>query len=236
MKPPVNAWSFYRLLDYEACPYRTYLKIVQKAEMPEFDEKHPIVRGRRVHEEIENYIRGGEEGMPKAAQRCVEIVEYCREAYDMGRAACEEQWGFTEHWEPTGYFDEDVWLRLVIDCAVYEDNDSAVMIDWKTGKSYGNEVKYMQQAQLYACGLFMRHPEINYVDTRFVFLDEGKERIKAFERDKKMMKLLGKFTERAKRLTSAIDFRPKPNARNCRFCPFGTENGTGACAYAVEKL
>jgi ATP-dependent helicase/DNAse subunit B len=36
----IVAWSFSRLMDYEACPYRFYLKHIAKAEQPELDKDH----------------------------------------------------------------------------------------------------------------------------------------------------------------------------------------------------
>ncbi len=114
-------------------------------------------------------------------------------------------------------------------------SDTAEVYDWKTGKSFGNEVKYMQQMQLYAIGGFMREPDLQYIDVTLGFLDDGKTRTKNFERGAKTNKLITRFTERGNRMTNCVDFRPNPSAMNCRWCPFGP-GGTGACQYGVEPI
>jgi hypothetical protein len=93
----------------------------------------------------------------------------------------------------------------------------------------------MQQMQLYACGAFMRNPELDYLDVTLGFLDDGKTRVKSFERGAKINKLVAKFTERGNRMVNAVNFQPKPNVRNCKYCPFGP-TGTAACLYGVSPL
>ena len=67
------------------------------------------------------------------------------------------------------------------------------------------------------------------------FLDDGKTRVKLFERNDKMIALMAKFTERGNHMTNCVDFRPKPNAMNCKWCPFGP-GGTDACLFGVSPL
>lgn len=233
MLETISAWSISRLFDFEACPHRAYLRILAKAPVPEYDDTHPMVRGRRIHTEVEQYINGNTDTLPSAGKKLQATLDFCREHFKEGKATVEDQWGFDEEWGPVGWFDDRVWLRMATDCFVTFDPSASNIYDWKTGKSFGNEVKYMQQMQLYACGAFMRHPELEYLDVTLGFLDDGKITTKAFERDDKINKLIAKFTERGKRMTSCVDFRPKPNKINCRFCPFGP-SGTRACVYGVE--
>jgi len=235
MLQTIPAWSISRLLEFEQCPHRSYLKIIAKSEQPELTDDHPMVRGRRVHDECEAYISGKTDVFPSTGKKLQDTIEYCREQYAAGKASVEEQWGFDEQWQPVGWFDDTVWLRMATDCTVTND-DSAEIYDWKTGKSFGNEVKYMQQMQLYAVGAFMLYPELNFIDVRLGFLDDGKVREKSFERGPKINKLIARFQERGLRMTNCVDFRPKPNLSNCRYCPFGPDNGTGACIHGVGSL
>ena len=46
-----------------------------------------------------------------------------------------------------------------------------VVIDYKTGKRWGNEVKHAQQTQLYALGTALRYDEIQNVYTELWYLD-----------------------------------------------------------------
>ena len=93
----------------------------------------------------------------------------------------------------------------------------------------------MQQMQLYACGAFLLHPEINYIDVSLGFLDDGKLRTRSFERGTKINILIARFTERGNRMTNCVDFTPNPSVVNCKYCPFGP-SGTKACMYGVEAL
>ena len=235
MVKTIDAWSISRLLEFEGCPHRSYLKIIAKSPQPELTDDHPMVRGRRVHDEAEAYITGKTDDFPSTGIKLKTTLDYCRERYAEGNASAEEQWGFDSDWNPTGWFDNNIWLRLATDCTV-TDGDCAEIYDWKTGKSFGNEVKYMQQMQLYAIAAFMKFPELQYAEARLGFLDDGKIREKSFERGTKINALLARFTERAERMTNCVDFRPKPSLQNCRYCPFGVMNGTGACVHAVTDL
>ena len=230
----VDAWSISRLLEFEQCPHRTYLKVIAKSSQPELTEDHPMIRGKRIHQECEDYISGKTDDFPSSGKKLADELNYCRDNYAVGRATVEERWGFTEHWETTGWFDANIWLRMATDCAI-TDVGTAEIYDWKTGKSFGNEVKYMQQMQLYAVGAFMRDPQVENVDVRLGFLDDGKLREKSFTRGPKINKLITRFTERGNNLINCIDWRPKPSVVNCKWCPFGP-GGTGACLHGVSPL
>ena len=235
VREDIVAWSFSRLMDYEACPYRFYLKHIAKAEQPELDKDHPMVRGRRIHEEVEHYISGETDDFPSSGKKCQVIIDECKARFEHGSATVEEKWGFEHDWAPCGWWDDTVWCRMATDYHERIDTDVEIIRDWKTGKSFGNEVKYMQQMQLYAVGAFMRNPHLRYLDVHLNFLDDGKERTKSFQRDSKIIKLTSRFTDRAMRLNNTI-YKPNPSLLNCKYCPFGTEFGTGGCVYAAEKL
>ena len=73
-----------------------------------------------------------------------------------GTVELEGQWGFTIDWTPTGWLSEDTWARIKLDAYVKEDDSSARVIDYKTGKRFGNEITHSQQCLLYAIGAFMK--------------------------------------------------------------------------------
>ena len=230
----ISAWSISRLLEFEKCAHRSYLQHIVKSPQPELPATHPMIRGSRIHKEVEQYINGATDTFPSSGKKLKDTLNYCRDRYNEGHASVEEQWGFDHDWSPVGWFADDVWLRMATDCDVSTE-DTAEIYDWKTGKSFGNEVKYMQQMQIYAVGKFMRSPDTQYIDVTLGFLDDGKVRTKSFERGAKINKLLTRFSERGERMTNCVDFRPKPSAINCKWCPFGP-GGTGACMYGVSPL
>lgn len=194
-----------------------------------------MVRGLRIHREVENYIRGDTDDFPSSGKKCKAVIDYCRERFAEGIATVEEKWGFDQSWAPCDWWDDNVWCRMATDYHEQPESCAHVIRDWKTGKSFGNEVRYMQQMQLYAVGAFMRHPKLEYVDVILDFLDDGKSRTKSFRRDRKIMMLTARFTERAERLQNPV-YKPNPSLLNCKYCPFGSQFGTGGCVYAAEPL
>jgi len=235
----ISAWSISRLLDFEKCAHRSYLQTIVKSPQPELEATHPMMRGSRIHKEVEQYISGETNDFPSSGKKCKEILDYCRDAFsgEDRIASVEEQWGFDSDWNPVGWFDDSIWLRAATDCTIVGDGEAEIY-DWKTGKSFGNEVKYMQQMQLYGVCAFMLYPDIDHIDVTLGFLDDGKLRTKNFVRGTKITKLLTRFTERGNTMTNCVDFRPRPSAMNCKWCPFGpTElGGTGACMHGVSPL
>lgn len=232
-RPPITAWSFSRLTEFETCPYRTYLRMVVRSPILEIveDPSHPLVRGRIIHEAAESYVKGELDELPRFLQKFEEDFKDLREKYAKGKVRAEEEWGYADDWGTIGYFDENVQLRVKLDVLVHVDDNTALAIDYKTGKNFGSEVRHTQQGQLYVIAAFMRYPELSLIEVQFWFLDHGTRTSKMYTREK-AMKLLSRWQTRADKLLGCIKFDPKPNKMNCRFCEFGPQ-GTDACAYGV---
>lgn len=231
---PVKQWSFSRLANFEKCPYLVYLGSVEKLKGPERDETHPAERGNRIHTICEKYVGGTSDESTKEMDFFMVDFDHLRENFNDGRVEVEGDWGFDLDWQKTGWWDDDVWARIKLDAFQQFDESTAKVIDYKTGKKFGNEVKHTQQAQLYMVGSFMRYPELDMIETEFWYLDQNAKMKKTYTRDKLAL-YLKRFTERALRLTTCTDFKPKPTKQNCRWCDFGVENGTGECQYAVPN-
>jgi CRISPR/Cas system-associated exonuclease Cas4 (RecB family) len=229
----ITTWSFSRLKDYERCPHTQQLRL-NNAPKPPFE----INRGTEIHESTEKYIRGEladrqAERYEKQIHRSLHLVKPLAEAYQDGaKITLEEEWGFTENWEPCAWDSPDIWLRVQCD-AVEHHSETLQIIDWKTGRSYGNELNHIQQLQLYAIAGFMRYPEIETVTVEDRYLDEGRVLGRTYARDEKFETLFIKWNERAQKMLTDTAFLPKPNRTNCRFCDYGLNKGTGVCEYAV---
>lgn len=234
LTPPIKAWSFSRLLQFEKCPYSVYLESVVKAEKPDLPEDNPLIRGIRIHEAAEAFIKNeGELIRELTKPKIVDHLEICKDAYEQGTAEVEESWGFDETWGVTGWWDDNVWCRIKLDVKVDIDEETVDITDWKSGKSAGKEVRDMQQGQLYAIGVFMHEPAIEYVQPTFAYIDENKIITKNPIRRADIPRYIARFKERADKLTTCTDFRAKPNRMNCRYCDFGP-NGTQACVHGVS--
>jgi len=233
-KPPIKRWSFSLLRRFESCPYEVYLDRVEKSPKPDIpdDPDHPLIRGERLHKEAEAYIRG-DGPLTRGLRKLKPRLEVLRAQYDEGRVEVERKWGFTREWEPVEWDHPDCWALIIPDSVLHTAPGVIELDDWKSGKSFGKEIAHTQQLQLYAIAAFMAYPQAKLVTVRIGYIDEGKEKKRRYTRDA-VAQLMPRWEQRAKQLTGAIAFKPRPNRSNCRFCDFGPNNGTGACPYGVE--
>lgn len=232
-QPPIANWSPSSLRQFESCPYNLWLARVERQPRPDFDDdpKHPLVRGSRIHKEAELYVRG-EGPFTSDLRKFRTQFEELRAKYEDGCVSVEQDWGFTIDWQPTEYLGPDCWALIKCDAIVIEDGGVVRVIDYKTGKKFGKEVIHGHQMQAYAVAAAARIPSAKLIVCELWYLDEGKSTIRKYPRPA-LNPIKERLSKRAVAMTSAIVFPPKPNRGNCRYCDFGTANGTGACAYAV---
>lgn len=231
---PLNAWSFSRLMEYESCPYSTYLAKVEKAPNPSGPAAE---RGTKIHTHIEGYIQGEHEEIIPEMKSFLPLINHLRDGYNEATVQIEGDWAFRRDWTVTGWTDQDCWARVKLDAIEFEGPTSANVIDWKTGKKFGNELKHNQQAMTYAIAAFYRYPELEYVSTKMAYLDKSDELTGSYTRAQAMM-LAPMLTERADKLTTATKFPPKPSFQACRWCPHGkVQEGRErpACDFAYEN-
>lgn len=231
----ITTWSFSRLQDFESCKFKAYLKYVEKSpeppkEVPEGKSEHPLDRGNRVHLAAETYVKENIELIPEL-RHFEEDLKALKKLYADKKVSIEEEWAMTKEWTPTAWSGEDTWLRLKLDAFVRLDDEHAVVIDHKTGKKFGNEVKHAEQGQLYQLVSFLKYPELREITVEFWYLDVNDITKVTYSRDAGM-RVLERFTERGKAITECVEFKPNPNIFSCKYCPYG-KRGTGACPSAV---
>lgn len=232
ISPPIKTWSFSAVKQFEKCPYSVFLKRVAKSPVPEPLPDNPLVRGNLIHEMAELFVKG-EGPFTHELRKFKEEFDELAEAYANGTVELEQMWWFNSDWEPVPEQAKDKWGVAKLD-AFMTMGDSARVIDYKTGKKYGNEVPHTMQAQLYMITAFLRNPTMSLITTEFWYLDTGEKMIRVYDR-LILPTLIASFNKRANALTSAIAFPPKANKGNCRFCDFSrNNNGTGICAYGVD--
>ena len=231
MTDPLRSWSFSGLQVFETCPYWAYLRYGQRIPEPEPPPNAPNVRGSRTHDEAELFVRGEGPFTPGLAKFEKQFLEL-KTLFDEGIVELEENWGVDRSWNSVEWSDPNCWGRIKLDAFVRTSTTSCRVIDYKTGKSWGNEVKHSQQGSVYGIAALMRYPELEEVTIEFWYLDEGKCRPKTISRDK-LMKQLPKLNERAVMMTSVSSFPAKPNKFNCRWCPYRPGKG-GQCDLGVD--
>lgn len=218
-KTKITAWSYSRLANYESCPRQFKYRNIDKLPEPKAEA---MMRGIKIHNEAAKFLSGETDEFPDS---CITFEPQFYELRHLNPIV-EQQWAFNAHWKPRGWFDKDVWVRLTADAAkIYEDN-TADIVDHKTGKRYDDD--YTDQLGTFAGGLCFKFPEVEHVTTRMWYLDSGDEVIMEFTRDEAMHVLAG-IVERAKVMIKAEKHPPNPSWK-CRFCHFRAENG-GPCEY-----
>ena len=232
---PLNTWSMSRLLDFGSCEYKVYLSRVKK--MP--DPSGPAAeRGTQIHDHIENYIRGDHDKVIKEMRGFIKLIDLLRDEYVEGRVEMEGDWAFTRDWVTTGWAVDDTWARFKLDAYHQQDATSAAIYDWKTGRKFGNEMKHAEQAFGYAVASFARFPELEYVSTKMVYLDQNTDMIGSYTR-KQVDMLRPSLEKRADIMTTATEFNPRPSFHACRWCPHAkVQEGYDhpACAFADEQV
>lgn len=234
----LTSWSYSRLKDYEKCPWMLWLKAGEKRDMSHVDMT-AANRGTMVHDAAEKYVKGEGDFIKEMAKFADYFAEVKLE-YEAGDVIVEEDWGFDADWQPVGWFDPNVRCRMKLDnfriTARNEEGDpvAGIPTDYKTGKKFGNEVAHNQQGQLYAIGSFLKYPTLELAEVEFKYLDHGLTSKKKQYTREKAMKFLPSWQMRADKLLNDREFRPKPNKINCKWCPFGPQNGDGSCEWGVD--
>jgi hypothetical protein len=232
----VNSWSYSKLQDFEKCKFLCYLKHDQKIPEPERPlppgkTEHANDRGTRVHESCELYISGQDDNLAHEAEKHFgPEIDLLRTMYEDGLVSLEGEWGMNALWEPTDW--KTAWLRLKLDAMVMHDDHTATVIDFKTGKKFGNEIKHGEQLALYQLVTFLRYPKLETVYAELWYLDIGETTSQRYTRDQGL-KFKSNFDRRGLKLTNCTDWPPNPNKFSCRWCQYGPWN-SGHCQVGVK--
>ena len=212
----IPAWSHSTLKTFESCAYRSYIAKVKRIQE---DFGPAAKRGSAIHKLAEDYVRGQLPEFPSDLKKFKSKYEELRKLFTATKVEVEGDWGFTIDWEPCAWMAPDVWARIKLDAIVHETDTSALVIDYKTGKMFGNEISHSQQALTYAIGSFFRYPKLEHVQTELWYLDHGETTLQAYTRDQAMV-FMPKLLERAIEMTTATTFPPNPSTYNCRWCSY----------------
>jgi RecB family exonuclease len=235
MNPMIKTVSFSRLQDFEKCKYLAKLKYVDRIPEPERPlptgkTEHANDRGTRVHEAAELFIRGGVE-LIKELDGFRPDYEELRTMFAAGAVTLEGEWAVDRNWTPVAWNSSDAWCRMKLDAFAQTSPTTARVIDYKTGKRYGNEVKHTEQGQVYQLATFLRFPELEAITVEFWYVDIGEKDIKHYTRAQGAA-YFDKYNNRFAAVTGCAEFPPNPNAFSCKWCPYKGN----ACEYGVTGV
>lgn len=220
----ITAWSHSRLVQYERCPRQFKFNNVDKVPVP----ASPVMeRGKVLHTQVAAYIKGNLAEPPAAAVNFKWLLDAVRDFPEDSRII-EQQWGFTRDWSKCGWFGGEVYLRSIIDAGVVYDDHTAELIDWKTGKKYGENE---DELKLFAATGFRRFPHLLKITTRLVYFDMIDQDFNEYS-VKEVPAIMADFDKRAARLLGDSTYPARPG-NHCRWCSFSKDKD-GPCQFGGQ--
>ena len=237
----ITAWSFSRYSTYKQCPLKLKISAIDKINEPPNDA---MARGNAIHKLAEDYIKGKIARLPVELKLFKEEFAKLKKQFKkkVNGMVVEDNWSFTKDWTETAWNDwVNCWVRIKLDCAHHEDEETLIITDWKSGKFRPemNE-EYVEQLELYAPAAFLLHPHIKKVKPRLAYLDlgrvypNGKDEPELVYSREDLPKLIKLWEKRVKPMMSDKRFAPRPNDK-CKWCFYGqsgkAKGGPGLCKY-----
>ena len=234
----ITSWSFSRYAVYKQCPLKAKLKFIDRIQEP---GNEAMARGDAIHKTIESYLKGAINRVPKDLKPIsdeLKRVKALMKKKVLGPMV-EDTWAFTKEWDVTRWDDwVNCWLRVKLDLATFDDEETLVVTDWKTGKFRDTEVlEYLEQLELYALAAFLRFTHVNKVYPRLFYTDQNltyppDEKPVIYTRSD-LPKLRKTWEKRVAPMFKDKRFAPRPNDK-CRWCHFRASNkanGGGQCRF-----
>ena len=198
---------------YLDCPYKWYkiYKLGVKSKPSPAQE-----RGINIHKKIENFYRE-----PKADNDLKNFIKFeLTRVRDMIKEKKLDKKYFYPLFQELTLYNEEIGLKGTCDAIfINPKDDGLIMIDWKTGKHYGNGLdNYRFELTLYS--ELINHSgktdeKIKYIG--IYFTDQDKL---FFEKiDKKYIKKMYEIVEKARQGMKDKEYMPKKN-QWCWFCQF----------------
>ena len=144
------AWSFSALESFERCPKQHYhLKIAKDV----IEKQNTAANyGKEVHAAFESRLIKGKQ-LPLDLRH--HEPSLCKLAEASGEGMPEQKMALTRDFQPTGWFDDDVYVRGIIDYAKVN-GTLALIVDHKTGRMHDS----FDQVKLMAAMLSVFVPEV----------------------------------------------------------------------------
>jgi hypothetical protein len=208
------SWSYSKLKNFETCPKRHWHVDIKKDFKEE--EGESLQYGNAVHKALADAV-SGKAPLPKPFEKLQKWVDRVgsRNSPDV-EIVVEQKLAINADFAATGYFDNDVWYRAVVDVAKFS-GPIGLAVDWKTGKI----IEDGSQLALNAACVFAHYPQVQKIRTEFIWLKEDATSRADFSRDT-MAGVWAGILPRVQLLKNAADavmYPPKPGGLCKRFCP-----------------
>jgi hypothetical protein len=204
------SWSYSKLKNYDTCPKRHYEIDIAKSFQ---DSGEALVWGNQVHDAFAKRLTTNAV-LPDGMQEYEKWVDSI--AAGSGELLVEQKFALTRDFQPTEWFGPRAWFRGICD-ALRLDKELAIAVDWKTGKMKHDPTQLMLMT---AC-IFAHHPDVQLVESRFVWLQEDAMTRERYTRKDIANEWLG-VLPRVEDLEDAainLNYPPKPGKLCFKWCP-----------------
>ena len=222
------AWSHSRRKDFMECPKMFYHKNVAAKGSPdriEFVQTKAMIDGNLVDDALTQRISNGTPLPPQYAPyepMAASVLAAPGAKFTQLKVTLDPTF------KPCGYFDATAWVRAIYDVAVvYEGH--AFIGDWKNGMIWPDN----DQLMLFAATAFHQFPELEVVDTSYIWLKHGQTSDATYRR-RELPELWAMLMSDVDRLQAAYRTNnwpasPKNGAKSCKRC---NVNQMGKCNQA----
>lgn len=222
--------SFSAISMFVNCPYRFFTNKVGPRENKEpFTGSGAMSYGDKVHKAVEAHVKTRQPLdvlLPDDTSAITNInsgLDYAKRAgFDTANAKAEDKIFLDRSaaaFTPDDNFDQRIWFQADADYLVFhtEDPSKALLIDWKTGKKFGDPY----QDALNAWAIFAKYPGIQSLETKFIYFKTNDTMHELFERDTLMQHpKMQRFLKDLVALREALSTNTfaKRQSPLCRFC------------------
>ena len=187
----MQAWTYSQLEKFEPCP-RQFYHVRVKRDVKEPPTEHTIW-GERVHTAFEHRILEGTP-LPEGMEQWEGLAQ--KLSMLPGEKFAEEKLAIDRNFKAVDW--KEAWSRGIADLIV-KHKDKAATFDYKTGKR-----KPTEQLSLYAGYIFAKYPEVEQVETGFIWLKDRKIDRQIFHRSEAPI-IWQSFLPRVNKLESAYE-------------------------------
>ena len=212
-------WSYSALTAFEQCPRKYYHYNLEKTVKDTGNAATEY--GSMVHKAFELRLKNGK----RLPLDLIHFDKYMTQLESTaGEVMTEQKLGLTRNLEATGFFDNDIWLRGIIDLVIVN-NETMVVLDYKTGKRIEEG---FDQVKLQAAMMFAVLPEVQKAKVGYFFTKHKKFTFTEMTRAD-CTEVWNEFIPRVNRMQEAIregNFPAKQNflcgkyckVKTCQFC------------------
>lgn len=207
------AWSYSSLNMFEQCASKFYHLKIAKSHKEVYNAAADP--GSVAHAEFENFLKDKTKKLPLDLKHHQPMLQRFKEV--QGDGYYEQKLAITPSFTSTGFFDNDVWCRAVIDyLKVNPATKSAVVCDWKFGKHRTDNT----QLKLFCAFVAIYFPEVENI-TACYYWAQDKEFTTFKIKSHDIMEMWNDILPRVQRIEDALsvtEFKANPSGLCKRHC------------------